>query len=162
MKLSTKIISAAVLMASSTAALAAQTDQASIVIQVTKAPYVVFDATPAASITPTLNAAGTPGAPAQTHSAGDIGLTANITGNCDITVESDNATFNLETTAGVELYPAPYTVSWLGQTFGQGATTANLLCNSTATAMNFNMPAIATQVAAGTYSDTVTITLFTP
>ncbi|MGV6860466.1 MAG: hypothetical protein ACWA41_01775 [Putridiphycobacter sp.] len=96
---------------------------------------------------------------------GTLGTESNVTGGCDIGVSSAN-TFKLEHTTVGGLYlhsAAEYTVGWAGNTFSSTNLTGTFAsCDNAASNVTINTPAItALPVQAGTYSDTLTVTVTT-
>ncbi len=157
MKFSTKLLSAAVLMASSSIALAATT---TIDLQVTKDAYVNFTGTIDASATLPQAAPGVVGLPAGVTNVGNFGTETNVTGACDLTVTSAND-FNLaHSVSGADLYPSTYSVAWGAEGFGFGDTAAILTsCTNAAASLDITTPVVSTVVPNGLYEDTLTITV---
>jgi len=161
MTFSKKIISAAVLMATSTLAIAA-TDTTEIEINVTKDAFVNFIGTLSGNVTRDLAEADVDGA---TTVLGTLGTESNTVGSCNIDVASNND-FRLQHDVDAALYlhgADNYTVNYGGSTFTDGANGTLTLasCNNAASNMSITSPAISGVVQAGTYSDTLTITVTT-
>ena len=162
MTFSKKIISAAVLMASSSIALAA-TDSTDIEINVTKDAYVNLIGSLAGNVVTPLSEADVDGA---TTVLGTLGTESNTVGGCDIDVTSVND-YKLQHDVDAALYlhgAANYTVNYGGSTFTSGAagTLSQASCNNPASNLSISSPAIpAGVVQAGTYSDTLTVTVTT-
>ncbi len=157
MKFSTKLLSAAVLMASSSIALAATT---TIDLQVTKDAYVNITGT-LATTTVQLPAGtlGVAGIPAGSTGVGDLGTETNTTGGCDLNITSANG-FNLLHDASTALLYGTnnYTVGYNGTTFSPANTFLSLAsCTNANSAVTIDTPAVAGIVANGTYNDTLTI-----
>lgn len=161
MTFSKKIISAAVLMASSSIALAA-TDSTQIEINVTKDAYVNIIGNLAGNVTKALTEAEVNGT---TTTVGTLGTESNTVGGCDIDVASTND-FKLQHDVDATLYlhgASNYTVAYGGSTFTSGANSTLSLasCNNAASDLQITSPAISGVVRAGTYSDTITVTVTT-
>lgn len=161
MTFSKKIITAAVLMATSSIALAA-TDTTDIEINVTKDAYVNFTGSLQGN---TVNAMSEAQANAATHVLGTLGTESNTVGSCDISIASvQDFKLQHDTDAALFLHGAnPYTVNYAGSTFTSGANSALTLasCNNAASDLSITSPAISGVVQAGTYSDTLTVTVVT-
>ncbi|MEB8431376.1 hypothetical protein OO007_03990 [Cocleimonas sp. KMM 6892] len=161
MKFTKSILASAVLLATSSFAIAA-TDTTNIEINVTKDAYVNLIGTLAGNTSVVLAEADVNGA---TTTLGTLGTEANTTGGCTVAVSSVND-FKLQhdTVAALYLHGASnYSVSWAGTTYTAGAPNAATLtsCNNASSAFNMTSPAISGVVQAGTYSDTVTLTVTT-
>ncbi len=161
MTFSKKLLSAAVLMASSSIALAA-TDSTDIEINVTKDAFVNLIGSLAGNTSVPLADTDVDG---NTTVLGTLGTESNTTGSCDIDVSSLKD-YRLEhtTQAGLFLHGTDnYTVNYGGQTFTSGAsgTLTQPNCNQVASDLSITSPALAGVVQAGTYSDTLTVTVTT-
>ena len=168
MKLSTKLISAAVLMATSSMALAA-TDTTTIELNVTKDAYVTFTGSLKDPSTQALPAGviGVDGIAAAATNVGTLGFESNTPGSCDLKITSAKG-YNLEhTTPGTFLYATNYNVDYQGSNFNPSSldtitlTTCNVLDTDLNSAVVVNTPAVTGVVAAGTYSDTLTLVVTT-
>ena len=161
MTFSKKLLSAAVLMTSSSIALAA-TDTTEIEINVTKDAYVNLIGSLSGNTSVALAEADVDNA---TTVLGTLGTESNTTGSCDITVASLKD-YKLEhtTAAGLFLHgTANYTVNYGGSTFTSGASSALTQpnCNQVPSDLSITSPALPGVVQAGTYSDTITVTVTT-
>lgn len=161
MKFSKKVLSAAVLMASSSIALAA-TDTTDIEINVTKDAYVNLIGSLAGNVVSTLSEADVNGT---TTVIGTLGTESNTVGGCDIDISSVND-FKLQHDVDTSLFlhgANNFSVNYAGGTFTSGsAPTVSLAsCNNAASDLSIASPAISGVVQAGTYSDTVTVTVTT-
>jgi len=162
MKFSKKIMSAAVLMASSSIALAA-TDTTEIEINVTKDAYVNLIGSLAGNVTNALTEAEVDGV---STVLGTLGTESNTVGGCDIDVTSIND-YKLQHDVDATLYlhgAANYSVEYAGASFTSGAapTLSLASCQNAATDLSIASPALpAGVVQAGTYSDTITVTVTT-
>lgn len=161
MNFSKKVLSAAVLMASSSIALAA-TDTTDIEINVTKDAYVNLIGSLSGNVTAPLSDADVDNA---TTVLGTLGTESNTVGDCDIDVTSDND-FKLEHTSSAGLFlhgTSNYTVNYGGATFtsGAAATLTQPNCNQVASDLSISAPALVGVVQAGTYSDTLHVTVTT-
>ncbi|MGK0271226.1 MAG: hypothetical protein ACI88H_001883 [Cocleimonas sp.] len=162
MKFSTKLLSAAVLMASSSIALAA-TDSAVIDINVTKDAYVNLIGSLSGISASPLTEAEVNGV---TTVLGTLGTESNTIGGCDIDITSLND-YKLQHDVNLTLFlhgAASYIVNYGLSTFSSGsaATLSQDTCNESASNLSITSPAIpAGVVLAGTYSDTLTVTVTT-
>ncbi|KAG1657075.1 hypothetical protein GQR58_023570 [Nymphon striatum] len=161
MKFTKSILASAVLLASSSIAIAA-TDSTDIEINVTKDAYVNLIGSLSGNTSVDLAEADVDGA---TTTLGTLGTESNTTGGCDVAVTSVND-FRLQHDTDASLYlhgTGNYTVNWAGTSYTSGAAnTATLTtCNNAASAFNMVSPAISGVVQAGTYSDIVTLTVTT-
>ncbi|GAA0420376.1 hypothetical protein GCM10009133_30970 [Cocleimonas flava] len=161
MKFTKSILASAVLLATSSFAIAAS-DTTEIEINVTKDAYVNLTGSLSGTTAVSLAEADVNGA---TTNLGTLGTEANTTGGCVVTVTSDND-FRLQHNTDAALYlhgSDNYSVNWAGTTYTSGATnTATLTtCNNAASAFNMISPAITGVVLAGTYSDTLTLEVVT-
>ena len=156
MKLSTKLLSAAVLMASSSIALAATT---TIDLQVTRDAYVNITGTLATTtVALPSGTTGTPGIPAGSTGVGDLGTETNTTGGCDLNITSANGFNLLHDASTALLYGTNYTVGYNGTTFGPANTFLSLAsCTNADLPVTVDTPAVAGEVPNGTYNDTLTI-----
>ncbi len=155
MKTSRSLIAAGVLLASSSAALAA-TDSTDIQINVTKDAYVNLIGTAVGSTNTFL----TSDIDNATVSLGTLGLESNSQGNCDMTFSSANGYQLKHNVTNAVL--VDYAISYAGVTnSGAGANTVTQSCNSAVTSLDLVSPALPGTVDAGTYSDTVTVTVVT-
>ena len=161
MKFSKKIITAAVLVATSSIAIAA-TDTTEIEINVTKDAYVNFTGSLSGNTSVALAEADVDGI---TTVLGNLGTESNTVGGCDIDVASVND-YKLQHDVNAALYlhgANNYTVNYAGGSFtsGAAATISLASCNNAATDLSIASPAISGVVQAGTYSDTLTVTVTT-
>ena len=162
MNLSKKLISTAVLMASSTIALAA-VDTTEIEINVTKDAYVNFIGDLAGNVSKDLSVAEVNGT---VTTLGSLGTQSNTVGGCDLDISSLN-NFKMMHTVDNSIFlhaTNSYTINYAGSSFTSGSTPTLKLasCNNAASAMQIASPGFDTnQVQAGTYSDTLTVTVTT-
>ena len=162
MKFSKKLITAAVLMATSSIAIAA-TDTAEIEINVTKDAYVNFTGDLAGNVSKDLTVTEVNGT---VTTLGNLGTQSNTTGACEINISSLND-FRLQHNVEDTLYlhqTNHYTINYSGTSFTSGnSPTLNLTsCNNAASPMQIATPGFASdQVQAGTYSDILTVTVTT-
>lgn len=157
----TKTAIAAVLFASSTIAFAA-TDSTDITINVTKDPYVNLIGSLSTSQDVNLTEADVT---STTTTLGTLGTESNTTGGCDLAITSAND-FKLQHDTNAALYlhgASNYSINYEGTSYTSGsANTATFTtCNNAASAFNMVSPAISGVVLAGTYSDTLSITVTT-
>jgi hypothetical protein len=155
---STKLIASAVLLATSSFAIAA-TDTTEIEINVTKDAYVNFIGTLQGNTVRGLTTAEVDGV---TTTLGTLGFESNTTGGCTVSFSSLND-YKLIHTGNNALDLGSYTIGYSGTTNTTGTTNdyAAASCNEAAsnvTIANPNLPAV---VIAGTYSDTITIEVAT-
>ena len=163
MKFSSKVLSAAVLMASSSIALAAS-DSTEIEINVTKDAYVNLTGSLAGNVVSTLSEADVDGT---TTVLGTLGTESNTVGGCEIEIGSQND-FKLkhnESQTALYLHGANnFTINYLDVDFTSGGTsTVEKPCNNAFadSPLSITSPAIVGVVQAGTYSDTLTVTVTT-
>lgn len=161
MTFSKKILTSAVLLASSSIALAA-TDSTDIEINVTKDAYVNLIGSLSGNTSVALADTDVDG---NTTVLGTLGTESNTTGSCDITVTSLKD-YRLEHTTSAGLYlhgAANYSVNYGGASFVSGPvvplTQPN--CNQVASDLSITSPALPGVVQAGTYTDTLTVTVTT-
>lgn len=155
MTFSKKLLSAAVLVASSSIAMAA-TDTTNIEINVTKDAYVNLIGS--ALTTFADNDLSEAQVDNVTTSLGTLGAETNTVGGCTMTITSANS-FRLQHDTDLSLYlhdTATYSVN-------HDLTTYASDCNQVATPISATFPALPGGVVqAGTYSDTLTVTVVTP
>ncbi len=150
------LIAAGILLASSSSVFAAATDSTDISINVTKDAYVNLIGTAVGST----NSFVTSDIDAKTVSLGTLGLESNSQGQCDMTFSSANGYQLKHNTSGATL--VNYEISYAGVTnSAAGANTVTQSCNTAATSLDLVSPALPAVVDAGTYSDTVTVTVVT-
>jgi hypothetical protein len=161
MKLTQTLIASAVLVATSSIAMAAS-DTTDITINVTKDAYVNLLGSLNSNITKTLSLADVNGA---TTTLGDLGAESNTVAGCDVTFSSLN---DFKLVHGVDATKflhdaAKYTVDWAGTSIASGATNTVALadCNTAASNMTMTTPNLPAVVQAGTYSDKLTVTIVT-
>lgn len=163
MKFTKTILASAVLLATSSFAIAA-TDTTEIEINVTKDAYVNLIGGLSGNTVVSLSEAQVNGA---ATILGDLGTESNTTGDCSLAVASDNDFELLHTTTATptSLHSgAKYDIAYAGTTFQSGSANTVLLggCNNLATDLVMNSPPITSAVVlAGTYSDTLTVTVTT-
>ncbi len=168
MKLSTKLLSAAVLIASSSIAIAA-TDTTNIDINVTKDAYVKLlgdfagnNTIVNAEITEAQMLTNT------TFSLGDLGFESNTTGECTISFASTNNWSLVHETNGA-LNLGNYELTYVGASATVSNTDTNDGniytttggCNEAPAPLNFLNDALPAVVIAGKYSDTVQVVVTT-
>ncbi len=161
MKLTQTLIASAVLLATSSVAMAA-TDSTDITINVTKDAYVNLLGSLNSNITKTLTLAEVNGA---TTTLGDLGAESNTVAGCNVSFTSLND-FKLVHGADAAVFlhdAAKYTVDWAGTSIASGAanTVALADCNTAASNMTMTTPNLPAVVQAGTYSDKLTVTIVT-
>lgn len=156
MKIITPLVSAAVLLVSSSFAFAA-TDSTDIQINVTKDAFVNLIGTAVGSANTFL----TDDVDNKTVSLGTLGLQSNSAGDCDITVASAEG-FKLVHTVDNTKDLGVYSMTYSANTFTDGAANAmTQSCNTVASDLSLVHPAMPASIDAGTYSDTVTVTVVT-
>ena len=161
MKLTQTLIASAVLLATSSVAMAAS-DTTDITINVTKDAYVNLLGSLNSNITKTLTLAEVNGA---TTTLGDLGAESNTVAGCNVSFSSLN---DFKLVHGVDATKflhdaAQYTVAWEGATISTGAanTVALADCNTAASNMTMTTPNLPAVVQAGTYSDKLTVNIVT-
>ncbi len=158
MKFSQKLIASAVLLATASFATAAD-DTATVVINVTKDAYVNFTGNLQSS--PTLSVPVASIGPG--YVLGTLGLDTNVSGGCDIAVSSTKG-FKLVNTADASEDLGAYTITTFGHTFtGPNTVIQNTKALATCDVADQNVVMDGTVVpadqAAGTYNDTLTMTV---
>jgi len=161
MKFSNKLITSAVLFASSSIALAA-TDSTEIEINVTKDAFVNFTGDLAGNVSRDLSVAEVNGT---LTSLGNLGTESNTVGSCDLNITSLND-FKLQHDVNASLYlhgTNQYSINYAGNSFASGSPALTLAsCNNAASSMQIATPGFdSSNVQAGTYSDTLTVTVTT-
>ncbi len=161
MNLTNTLIASAVLLATSSLAIAA-TDTTDIEILVTKDAYVNFVGDLQGNVVKTLSLANVNNT---TYTLGQLGTESNTTGTCSVGFTSDND-FKMvhDTNAALFLHGAStYDITWAGATIGSGNanTVALPTCDNAASAFNMTFPALPAVVTAGTYKDTVHVVVTT-
>lgn len=161
MKLTQTLIASAVLVATSSLAMAAS-DSTEITINVTKDAYVNLLGSLNSNITKSLNLADVNGA---TTTLGDLGAESNTVAGCSVTFASSNDFKLVHGTDTTKFLhdTAKYTVDWAGASIASGAanTVALADCNTAASDMTMTTPNLPAVVQAGTYSDKLTVTIVT-
>ncbi len=155
MKFTKTLLATGLLFASSSIAFAA-TNSTDIQINVTKDAYVNLIGTAVGST----NSFLTSDIDNKTVSLGTLGLESNSQGNCDMTFSSANGYQLKHTVSNAVL--VNYEISYAGVT--NSATTTNTVtqsCNTAASSLDLVSPALPAVVNAGTYSDTLTVTVVT-
>ena len=163
MKFSTSLIASAVLLATSSVALAAQDYATTVQINVTQGE--VFNLT--GDAVNSTNGGLADFTIAQMNTAdvnvGTLGFAGNVVGTCSIVFASANNYALTHTGAGTQTIP--YQVGWNGLTISDNATNTNGVNCVTADTM-LTMASITDVSAgtfdAGTYSDVITVTVTTP
>jgi len=154
MKFSKSLIASAVLLATSSVALAA-TDTKSVQINVTQSEFVNIIGTALTNVN-TFDSSQMNGSPI---SLGDLGLDSNLAGGCDISFASTNG-YLLNNGSGATL--VSYELTFAGLPIPPVPVPLAIPCQFTPDALTFAstsaLPA-ANTIAAGTYSDVVTITV---
>lgn len=159
MKFTKHILATAVLLATSSFAIAA-TDTTDIEINVTKDAYVNLIGSLAGNTTAVLTEADVDGT---TTTLGTLGFESNTTGTCNVAFSSAN-TYKLVHTVNPALDLGDYTLTYQGVTnnaTSNGNDYAAASCNEVAANLDITNPALPPVVTAGTYSDTVTVTVTT-
>jgi hypothetical protein len=155
------IIASAVLLATSSLAIAA-TDTTTVQINVTKDAYVNFIGTLSTSPTVALDVATLAG----TSTLGTLGLESNTTGTCTVSFASTND-YKLVHTVDSTLNLGTYSIAYAGVTNTSGTSlsyTSGLGgCDTAGVASDFTIthPALPAVVTAGTYNDTLTMVVTT-
>lgn len=161
MKLTQTLIASAVLVATSSLAMAA-TDTTDITINVTKDAYVNLLGSLNSSTEKPLNLADVNGA---TITLGDLGAESNTVAGCSVTFASLNDFKLVHGTDSAKFLHGTnkYTVDWAGASIASGAanTVALADCNTAASDMTMTTPNLPAVVQAGTYSDKLTVTIVT-
>ena len=161
MKLTQTLIASAVLVATSSLAMAAS-DTTDITINVTKDAYVNLLGSLNSNITKTLSLADVNGT---TTTLGDLGAESNTVAGCNVTFSSLNDFKLVHGTNATKFLhdTAKYTVDWAGTSIASGATNTISLadCNTAASDMTMTTPNLPAVVQAGTYSDKLTVTIVT-
>ena len=160
MKFTKNILASAVLLATSSLAIAA-TDTTTVEINVTKDAYVNFIGTLSTSPTVTLDVATMAG----TSTLGTLGLESNTTGTCTVSFASAND-YKLVHTVDGALDLGVYSISYAGTVNTSGNSGNDYVsaaggCNAAAYNFDFTHPALPAVVTAGTYNDTVTMVVTT-
>jgi len=163
MKFTKHIIASAVLLATSSFAIAA-TDTTDIEINVTKDAYVNLIGSLAGNTTAVLTEADVDNT---TTTLGTLGFESNTVGTCNVTFASAN-TYKLVHTVNSALDLGDYTLTYQGlsgavsnSAASNGNAYAAASCNEVAANLDITNPALPAVVTAGTYSDTVTVTVTT-
>ena len=159
MKLTTNLIASAVLLATSSFALAA-TDTTTIEINVTKDAYVNFigSLSTSPSLSLDVNTIG-----GNTTTLGTLGFESNTTGTCTVTFASAN-TYKLVHTVDNSLNLGDYTLSYESVSNSAASNGNDFVapnCNVAASDVTIAHPALPAVVTAGTYNDTVTMVVTT-
>lgn len=155
MKFTKPLIASAVLLLTSSIAFAA-TDSTNIEINVTNDAFVNLVGTAVGSTNSFLTA----DIDNATVSLGTLGLDSNSTGNCDITFSSANGyDLNHSVTAATLV---GYAVSYQGvSNSGVASNTVTTACTTAASSLDLVSPAMPATIPAGTYTDTLTVTVVT-
>jgi spore coat protein U-like protein len=160
MKFTKHILASAVLLATSSFAIAA-TDTTDIEINVTKDAYVNLIGSLSGNTVLPLAEADVNNT---TTTLGTLGTESNTVGDCDIDVTSAND-FRLQHDTDSSLYlhgSDRYDIDWDGTNYSYSNSTGSFSsCNNAASDFEMNTPAISGVVQAGTYSDTLTVTVTT-
>ena len=164
MKLTQTLIASAVLVATSSLAMAAS-DTTDITINVTKDAYVNLLGTLNADTTIELNSLAAEGTPTKTTTLGTLGAESNTVAGCNVTFSSLNDFKLVHGVDAEKFLPGAdkYTVDWKSTTIASGAanTVALADCNTAASDMTMTTPNLPDFVQAGTYSDKLTVTIVT-
>lgn len=162
MNFSKKLITTAVLLASSSIALAV-TESTDIEINVEQEAVVAFTGDLAGNVSRDLSVAEANGT---VTLLGNLGTESNTVGSCDLDISSLN-NFRLQHNVDATLFlhaTNSYTINYVNTAFTAGAAnTVNLAsCNNVASAMQIATPGFdASRVQSGTYSDILTVTVTT-
>lgn len=159
MKFTKTILAPVVLLASSSIAFAA-TDTTNIEINVTKDAYVNLIGTLAGNTAVALTEAEVDGT---TTTLGTLGFESNTTGSCTVSFSSLN-NYSLVHTVDNTLNLGDYTITYAGVSNSAASGGNNYVattCNEAASNLDISNPALPAVVIAGTYSDTVTVTVTT-
>jgi len=155
MKFIKPLLSSVLLFASTSIAFAA-TDTTNIEINVTEDAFVNLIGTALGSS----NSFTTDVIDNATVSLGSLGLESNSTGSCDISFSSaNNYKLNHLVTAATLV---DYAISYAGVVNdGTNTNIVSTSCNTVASSLDMVSPAMPANIAAGTYSDIVTVTVVT-
>ena len=162
MKALKPLIASAVLLSISSAALALTQDN-SIEINVTEAEYlnvtgsIVNDALATLDIALITVANGT-------DVVGTLGADSNVSGTCDVTMTTTNAFELIHTNGTTALHATPYSITYDGNTYTPTVSAGTTDCSGTTGLTSnvvFNGSAVTGTILAGTYSDTLNITIAT-
>ena len=159
MKFTKNLLASAVLLATSSIAFAAS-DSTEIEINVTKDAYVNFVGTLAGNVVKPLTLAEVDNT---TTTLGTLGIESNTTGTCTVAFSSLND-YKLIHTTDAALNLGDYSISYAGvsnsaASSGNDYVAAN--CNEAPSNFDMTSPALPPVVIAGTYSDTITMTVTT-
>ncbi len=159
MKFTKHLIASAVLLATASTAMAA-TDSTTIEINVTKDAYVNLVGSLSGNVVKPLTL---PQVDNTTTTLGTLGFESNTTGSCTVSFASAQG-YKLVHTTDNSLDLGDYTVSYAGVT-NSAASNGNdyvaTTCNEVASDLTITNPALPAVVIAGTYSDTLTVTVTT-
>ncbi len=145
-----------------TSTFAVQTDSSQIIINVTKGDFVNFTGTVDSAAAANLSIAEVTNT---STSIGTLGLESNVAGDCTVAFTSTNA-YKLMN-GPIALHGAgTYSLAWNGSTINAtspSVTIAGTSCNLANTAMSIVTTGLtpANTVVAGTYTDTVSMTVTT-
>ena len=156
------LLTSAVLLATSSFVFAAPAvDTTDIEIKVTKDSYVNFFGSLAGNTTETLTLAEVDNT---TTTLGDLGFNSNTTGTCTVSFSSPINDYKLVHDTDPLLNLGDYTITYRGVS-NSAASSGNVFiaptCNEPLNDMTITSPALPAVVIAGTYSDTVTVTVTT-
>jgi len=163
MKFTKSILASAVLLTTSSIAFAA-VDSTDITINVTKDAYVNLIGSLNSSLTVPLTEAAVNGG---STTLGTLGFESNTTGTCNVTFASLN-NYKLVHDTNTALDLGDYTLTYVGlsgnvsnSAASNGNDYAAASCNESAANLNIANPVLPAVVTAGTYSDTITVTVTT-
>jgi len=159
MKFTKHLIASAVLLATSSIAIAA-TDSTTIEINVTKDAYVNLVGSLSGNAVAPLALADVNDT---TTTLGTLGFESNTTGSCTVTFASANNYKLVHATDGA-LNLGDYSITYAGVTNSAASAGNNYVaatCNEAAANMTMTSPALPAVVIAGTYSDTITVEIAT-
>ena len=159
MKFTKHLIASAVLLATSSLAIAA-TDSTTIEINVTKDAYVNLIGNLSGNAVTPLTLAEVDNT---TTTLGTLGFESNTTGTCTVTFASAEG-YKLVHTTDASLDLGDYSIEYAGVT-NSAASSGNdyvaTTCNEVASDLTITSPALPAVVTAGTYSDTITVEVTT-
>ncbi len=160
MKFLKPLLVSAVFVATSSMAIAA-VDTTTININVTEAPSLLLSGTVVTDGTDKdFTVAAIQAATSQTVLLGTLGSDSNISGNCNMSFASTNGFSLVDPLSSVVL--AGYSLKYGSEAPIAVDTTYSQTCQFTAAALNMIVGTLPTTIAAGTYSDVVTVTVATP
>ena len=158
MKFTKHLIASAVLLATSSLAIAA-TDSTTVEINVTKDAYVNLVGSLSGNVLTPLTLAQVDNT---TTTLGTLGFESNTTGTCTVAFASAEG-YKLVHATDASLDLGDYSIAYAGVTNSSAASNDYVAatCNEVASDMTITSPALPAVVIAGTYSDALTVTVTT-